>query len=377
MRFRLPIPASWQDFEALSHLLWKEIWADPNAQRVGRAGQNQDGLDLVGRPIYWGRLSGVQCKDRDGRLGSDLREADLVKALERAADFSPKLSQFTLATTAPNDASLQKHARTLAAPDGTQGEVHVWSWDEIEAELVCRPNLMAMFYPTFPIETEPGSVRIPVSAPRDRLQAYFRRPAVAGLAAPVIQSRLLQISYELVDNAFSHGMASSVEVRFDGRQFVIEDNGNAFDPWSQLDASKAGPSGNIGSLVLHRFQSDFSRSARFDFERGETTNKVTVLFEEMPAMQFPEVLDLPVDLGAMFGRRGAEQYGDSLPLHPDVKEVILTFTEDAFMSGIHMLIGRVRERLPAGVKLAVSYPRNSMIGELAGLYREEVDFRPR
>ena len=27
--------------------------------------------DLVGRPIYWGRLAGVQCKYRDGRLGSD------------------------------------------------------------------------------------------------------------------------------------------------------------------------------------------------------------------------------------------------------------------------------------------------------------------
>lgn len=377
MRYRLPIPASWQDFEALSHLLWKEIWADPNAQRVGRAGQNQDGLDLVGRPTYWGRLSGVQCKDRDGRLGSDLSEADLRKALDRAGDFSPKLSQFTLATTAPNDASLQKVARTLAAPDGTQGEVHVWSWDEIEAELVCRPNLMATFYQNFPVETEPGSVRIPVSAPRDRLQAYFRRPAVARLAAPAIQSRLLQISYELADNAFSHGEASSVEVRFDGKLFVIEDNGEAFDPWSQLDASQAGPAGNIGSLVLHRFHSDFYRYARFGYERGVAANKVTVSFEGMPAIHSPEVLDIPIDLGAIFGRRGAQQYGDSLPLHPDAKEVILTFTEDAFMSGINMLIGRVRERLPEDVKLAVSYSRNSMIGELADIYREEVDFRPR
>lgn len=361
----------------MSHLLWKEIWADPNAQRVGRAGQNQDGLDLVGRPIYWGRLSGVQCKDRDGRLGSDLSEADLKKALDRAFDFTPRLSQFTLATTAPNDASLQEFARKLAAPDGTQGEVHVWSWDEIEAELVCRPNLMTMFYQNFPIETDPGIVRIPVSAPRDRLQAYFRRPAVARLAPPAVQSRLLQISYELADNAFSHGQASSVAVRFDGKLFVIEDNGEAFDPWSQLDGKIAGPAGNIGALVLHRFQSDFLRHARFSYERGSDTNKVTVAFEGMPAIQSSEVLDIPIDLGAMFGRRGAEQYGDSLALHPDAKEVILTFTEDAFMSGINVLIRRVRERLPEGVRLSVSYSRNSLIGELAAIYCEEVDFRPR
>lgn len=377
MRFRLPIPSSWQDFEALCHILWKEIWADPNAQRVGHAGQNQDGLDLVGRPIYWGRFSGVQCKDRDGRLGSSFSELDLKKALERAADFSPKLSQFTVATTCPNDAQLQRVARELVAPDGTEGEVHVWGWDEIEAEIVCRPKLMAQFYPSFPVDTETGSVRIPVSAPRDRLQAYFRRPALAQAVSPHIQSRLLQISYELADNAFSHGRASTVEVCFDGKRLQIEDNGGAFNPWANLDHTKAGSSGHIGSLVLHRFQTDFSRSAQFVYERGDAVNKVAVNFQDIPNIAYPEVLDLPVDVGAMFGRRGAEQYGDSLPLHPDAKEVILTFTDDIFMSGIHMLIRRVRERLPEDVKLAVSYPRNSMIGELVFIYHDQVEFRPR
>lgn len=377
MRFRLPIPASWQDFEALCHSLWKEIWADPNAQRVGRVGQNQDGLDLVGRPIYWGRYAGVQCKDRDGRLGSVLSQDELTAALKRAADFKPELSQFTLATTSPNDAPLQKFARELSAPDGTVGEVHVWSWDQIEAEVVCRPALMAQFYADFPVETEVSSVRIPVSAPRDRLHAYFRRPAVAQTVPSHVLARLLQISYELTDNAFAHGKATSVEVRFDGGQLVIEDNGKAFDPWSQLDLSGVGRDGHIGSLVLKRFQRDFCRHAGFTYERTEDCNKVGVALAGAPNIAHPEVLDLPVDIAAMFGRRGAQQYADSLAIHPDAKEVILTFVEDAFMSGINMLIRQVRDRLAADVRLAVSYPRNSMISELAEIHQHGVEFRPR
>jgi hypothetical protein len=48
------------------------------------------------------------------------------------------------------------------------------------------------------------------------------------------------------------------------------------------------------------------------------------------------------------------------------------------MSAIHMLIRRVRERLGQDVKLFISYPRNSMIRVLYGIYREaNVEFRPR
>ena len=100
-------------------MLWKEIWSDPNVQRVGRQGQSQDGLDIVGKPAYWGCLAGVQCKDRDGRLGSVLTIAQLHAALEKAHEFKPRLSQFTLATTSPNDEGIQQSARALRAPDGT------------------------------------------------------------------------------------------------------------------------------------------------------------------------------------------------------------------------------------------------------------------
>lgn len=382
MRYRLPVPSSWQDFEALCHMLWKEVWADPNTQRVGRPGQTQDGLDVVGRPVYWGRLAGVQCKDRDGRLGSHLTSGQLEDAVKDAMDFEPRLSQFTLATTAPNDAAIQKAARTMRGPAGSRGSVHVWSWDEIEAEVVCRPQLMRHFYSQFPLEIAPGSVKISVSAPRDQFHAYFSRPALRNVVPEPLRARLLQICYELSDNAFTHGRASHVEISFNGIELVLQDNGAAFNPLSQLEHLKAGANGHIGSLVMHRFTSDFSRYADFAYAaiEGPTgrVNRLSVKFISLPQLPFPEVLDLPVDVSAMFGRRGAEQYADSVAIHPNANEVILTFTEDYAMSGISMFIFRMRERLLPAVKLVASYPRNSLIGHLTDYgWPGNVQFRPR
>lgn len=48
--FQHPPPKNWQDFESLCHDLWKEIWKDPNAQKNGRSGQEQHGVDVFGQP---------------------------------------------------------------------------------------------------------------------------------------------------------------------------------------------------------------------------------------------------------------------------------------------------------------------------------------
>src|SRR5882724_13510920 len=112
MDFRLPIPTSWQTFESICDQLWKEIWCDPNAQN-GRPGHAQHGVDVFGRPIYSSEFAGVQCKDKDGRLGSELLVPELVAECKKTTKFSPRLDAFTLATTAPRDPSIQRKAREL------------------------------------------------------------------------------------------------------------------------------------------------------------------------------------------------------------------------------------------------------------------------
>jgi hypothetical protein len=91
MEVRLPIPKNWQDFEMLCFQLWKDIWADPNAQRNGRQGQPQHGVDIWGMPAYRSKYAGVQCKDKDSRLGKELSPDELESECAKAQDFAPTI----------------------------------------------------------------------------------------------------------------------------------------------------------------------------------------------------------------------------------------------------------------------------------------------
>ncbi len=50
MKLALPPPRDGQPFEDLCRDLWAELWRDPNAQKHGRSGQKQHGVDVFGQP---------------------------------------------------------------------------------------------------------------------------------------------------------------------------------------------------------------------------------------------------------------------------------------------------------------------------------------
>ena len=135
-------------FESLCLDLWKDIWHDPGAQKHGRRGQRQDGVDLFGHEN--GQLVGVQCKQKDGRLRSTLTVAELEAEVEAAGRFKPALTKFILATTAPRDTALQKRANQLSEHHRRQKAftVEVWSWEDLWHELYRRDLLhrVARFY---------------------------------------------------------------------------------------------------------------------------------------------------------------------------------------------------------------------------------------
>ena len=64
------VPTSWDEFEDIARDVYSRIWRDPHAQRHGRTGQPQHGVDIYGRPHgLAGRYVGVQCKRyEDGSL---------------------------------------------------------------------------------------------------------------------------------------------------------------------------------------------------------------------------------------------------------------------------------------------------------------------
>lgn len=57
-------PKLWDKFEILCCDLWQEIWNDPDAQRYGRLGQDQEGIDIIGT-LKDHSHEALQCKKKD------------------------------------------------------------------------------------------------------------------------------------------------------------------------------------------------------------------------------------------------------------------------------------------------------------------------
>ena len=115
----LPPVQSPEDFESLCLDLFREIWEDPNAQKVGRSGQEQKGVDVVGR--HAGRQVGVQCKQKDALQGKRLTVAVLTEEVAKAKEFEPALDSFILATSSPRDAGRSRRSAQAVARGGLRG----------------------------------------------------------------------------------------------------------------------------------------------------------------------------------------------------------------------------------------------------------------
>lgn len=346
-----------------------------NTQRNGRAGQAQCGVDVVGRPIYSTGWAGVQCKDKDSQLGSELKIPDLVDECLKARNFIPHLNTFTVATTAPRDSNIQIYARRLNAMNTRPFDVHVWSWDDIAAEVLARPTLLNDFYQNFPAHSDVLTTNIAISAPKDQFKAFFSRPALSDSLGNGIKEAITQVAYELSDNAFVHGRAKHVQLSFDGSIFSIEDDGVEFNPLTQLDERKASALGYLGSWVLASFTKEFSGEIEINYARkkndGRWKNILSIaLSENAKKRGAPEVLDIPIDLSSSFGRCGADRYAESLVIPKGVSEVVLTISSSHNVSGTAGFIINIRNRIPSDVKLIVSHARGDRFGLLADYFKK-------
>jgi tetratricopeptide (TPR) repeat protein len=107
----LPKPKSWDEFEDIVWDLYKRVWGDPDAQRYGRTGQAQQGVDIYGRPArLGGRYAGIQCKRYDA---TKLTRAAVEKEIAKAEEFEPALAEYIVATTDRRDATLQRDVREI------------------------------------------------------------------------------------------------------------------------------------------------------------------------------------------------------------------------------------------------------------------------
>jgi hypothetical protein len=93
--------------------------------------------------------AGVQCKGKDNYTNQTISEEELRVEVTKARSFTPALSEYTIATTAPRDFAIQKLARELTEQHKACGlfSVHVWSWEDIAESLGGSPAIVAKHYP--------------------------------------------------------------------------------------------------------------------------------------------------------------------------------------------------------------------------------------
>ena len=134
----LPKPKSWDEFEDITWEIYKRKWHDNHAEKYGRSGQAQNGIDIYGRQNSSGKYIGVQCKRyEDNKLNQQIIKEEIVKA----ECFSPPLSEYIIATTASRDTKLQDFVRSLNEERGLENKfpVYIVFWEDICNDLA-DPN---------------------------------------------------------------------------------------------------------------------------------------------------------------------------------------------------------------------------------------------
>lgn len=150
-RFQIPPPRSWDEFEDLCLDLWSRLWADNNAQKNGRKGQTQLGVDVFGDDSLKAIPVGVQCKGKDNYAHTQVTQKEFDAEIVKAESFKPTIKHFILATTAPQDEAIQEHARITSQKRKSKGKftVAVVSWEWILSKLGDYPELVDKYYSEF------------------------------------------------------------------------------------------------------------------------------------------------------------------------------------------------------------------------------------
>jgi tetratricopeptide (TPR) repeat protein len=148
---QIPKPADEQAFERCSIVLWRGLLKDPNVQRNGRRGQRQNGVDLFGlRGGDAAHHVGIQCKLKgDGQV---LTDGEVRNEVVKALTFKPRLKEYFIITTAPDDVALQELARELTAElhrAGTPLLIYVWGWNTLEEKIFEDDAARNVFDPTY------------------------------------------------------------------------------------------------------------------------------------------------------------------------------------------------------------------------------------
>jgi hypothetical protein len=370
---QLPPPRDWQAFEHLCLLVWRELWHDPTAQKNGRRGQEQCGVDVFGYASASHILAGVQCKGRENYPPSRLTTLDLRREAARARCFEPALESFTIATTAPDDVGLQRTARLISARNRRRGSfmVEVWGWGSISTELNRHPRLLRELYSD--IVQDPTAKLLPDGTfqfsifPDDPLLELSERfeGRVSSLIRKGVREDVKAILSELCLNSFQHGGARhcTVDVRTD--VVVFRDDGKPFNPLAAGEGTKG-----AGLMTLTIVGRKYEGRLNFAYETPpQGGNEVRLVFSHaLTSENLSGRCVIEIDAPGAFYPRFGEHLGRIALIPADCDVVTFFVTPGMFNpSSLVMFVREVLRRIAGEVTLQLRFAPNDVC---AGVARE-------
>jgi hypothetical protein len=107
------VPKNHADFERKSVVLFQEVLGDPSVKRLGRSGQSQYGIDLLGyRRGDLKKIIGIQCKKK--QPNKTLTTTEVRNEVRKALKYKPPLT----AQKTPSIAATTHRANTAAQRRG-------------------------------------------------------------------------------------------------------------------------------------------------------------------------------------------------------------------------------------------------------------------
>ena len=140
-------------FQRQCKVLFEHVLNDPHIEEFGTSGQGQRGIDILGRrrDLALDHWIGIQCKltIKAEKLKAGEKGVVEVEATKALA-FNPPLKELIIATTAANDAVVQREAALFTdrqAKLGRDFTVQVWGWETLSAHILRYEAALKAFMP--------------------------------------------------------------------------------------------------------------------------------------------------------------------------------------------------------------------------------------
>ena len=148
--FIFPKPKDFDTFEDVVCSLYSRMCNNPNLQRYGRAGQKQNGIDVVGFKDKI--LLGIQCKSHPE---NDITTREIDEEIQKAEGFTPSIDELIICTSAHRDTETTAHVLSVNAARLQKGlfPISIRYWDDIYDDLAKYPDILHRhFLQYFPLE---------------------------------------------------------------------------------------------------------------------------------------------------------------------------------------------------------------------------------